>query len=174
MNIVLVGYRAAGKSTIGKKLATELGFNFYDVDRFMEPRIAPKTLSEYYSEVGEIGFRPLETEIVLDLCSRPKSVIAFGAGSLMREKNKHAAKMNAHIVYIEVPPKELWNRIQSDPNSHHTRPNLAGGGYKEVEIMLKNREPDYISCSNLIVNGENSTPEIVRKIVTFYKSNLHT
>ena len=46
MNIVLVGYRAAGKSTIGKQLATELGFNFYDVDRFMEPRIAPKTLSE--------------------------------------------------------------------------------------------------------------------------------
>lgn len=174
MNIVLVGYRAAGKSTIGKKLATELGFNFYDVDRFMEPRIAPKTLSEYYSEVGEIGFRPLETEIVLDLCSRPESVIAFGAGSLMRKKNKHAAKMNAHIVYIEVPPKELWNRIQSDPNSHHTRPNLAGGGYKEVEIMLKNREHDYISCSNLIVNGENSTPEIVRKIVTFYKSNLRT
>mgnify|MGYP002885401145 CR=1 FL=1 len=172
MNIILVGYRAAGKSTIGKELATKLNFNFYDVDRFIEPRITPKTLSEFYLEVGEEGFRPLETEIVLDLCNRPQSVISLGAGSLMRKKNQQAAKKNAQIIYIKVPAKDLWSRIQLDPNSKKTRPNLAGGGFKEVETMLKIREPDYLSCSNLIVDGTMPISELVEQIILFCQSNL--
>ena len=174
MNVVLVGYRAAGKSTIGEKLALKLGFNFYDVDRYIEPHIYPETLTEFYSKVGEKGFRPLETKIVIKLCNRPQSVIAFGAGSLMRNRNQQAAKKNGFVIYVKVPAKELWNRIQSDPNSNHTRPNLAGGGFEEVQIFLRNREPDYLSCSNLIVDGMKPTAEIVQQITQFYRSNLRT
>ena len=174
MNIILVGYRAAGKSTIGNKLASELSFNFYDVDRYIEHRIAPATLTEFYSKFGEAGFRPIETEVVINLCSQSQSIIAFGAGSLMRRKNQQAVKENALVIYIKVPAKELWNRIQTDPKSSHTRPNLSGGGLKEVQDMLENRESDYLSCSNLIVDGMKPSEEIVQQITQFYRSNLRT
>jgi shikimate kinase len=92
----------------------------------------------------------------------------------MRNRNQQAAKRNGFVIYVKVPAKELWNRIQSDPNSDHTRPNLAGGGLEEVQIVLRNREPDYLSCSNLIVDGMKPSEEIVQQITQFYRSNLRT
>ena len=171
MNIVLIGYRAAGKSTIGKHLASKLGLTFYDVDRHIESRIAPETLTAFYTRVGENGFRPIETEIVLELCDKSEAVIAFGAGSLIRKPNQQSIKLNTLVVYVKVPARKLWARIQSDPSSGHTRPDLAGGGLKEVKYMLEKREPVYNECSDIVVNGNQSTTSIVDEIILIYNSN---
>ena len=69
MNIVLVGYRAAGKSTLGQLLSKTLGMPFLDIDRGIEQRIGKQTLTEFYREVGEEGFRPIETDVVVEMCS---------------------------------------------------------------------------------------------------------
>ena len=69
MKIVLVGYRAAGKSTLGLLLAQRLGWPYMDIDRGIETRI-DKTLSEFYEEVGEESFRRLETEVVEEMCRK--------------------------------------------------------------------------------------------------------
>ena len=128
MRIVLVGYRAAGKSTLGQLLSKTLNMPFLDIDRSIEQRIGKQTLIEFYREVGEEGFRPMETDLVVEMCSANSATIAFGAGSLTLERNQQAATENSLVVYLQVPVADLWKRIQFDPSGNHTRPNLARGG----------------------------------------------
>ncbi|MGY8827483.1 MAG: shikimate kinase [Candidatus Latescibacterota bacterium] len=169
MKIVLVGYRAAGKSTLGKKISAQLAMPYLDIDRGIEQRIGEQTLTAFYGEVGEEGFRPLETEVVVEMCQAERAVIAFGAGSLMRPANQEAAQNNALVVYLQVSVAELWRRIQGDPTSGHTRPNLAGGGIAEVEDMLALREPIYLVCADLLLDGALSTDDLIERVVSAYK-----
>lgn len=168
MNIVLIGYRAAGKSTLGKKISARLDMPYLDIDRGIEQRIGEQTLTDFYGRVGEEGFRPLETEVVVEMCQAERAVIAFGAGSLMRAANQEAARHNALVVYLQVGVAELWRRIQSDPISGHTRPNLAGGGIAEVEEMLAQREPVYLACADLVLDGTLSPEELLERVVSTY------
>ena len=174
MNIVLVGYRAAGKSTLGRLLPNTLDMPFLDIDRGIEQRIGKQTLTEFYSEVGEEGFRPIETDVVVEMCSSNRAVIAFGAGSLTREHNQQAATENSLLVYLQVPVAELWQRIQSDPSSDQTRPNLAGGGMEEVVHMLAQREPVYLACADLVVDGTEHPEAMLQRVVEAYQRAAST
>ena len=169
MNIVLVGYRAAGKSTLGQLLSNALDMPFLDIDRGIEQRIGKQTLTEFYREVGEEGFRPIETDVVVEMCSSNRAVIAFGAGSLTRKRNQQAATENSLVVYLQVPVAELWQRIQSDPSSYQTRPNLAGGGMEEVVHMLAQREPIYLACADLVVDGTKEPEALLQRAVEAYR-----
>ena len=100
MKIVLVGYRAAGKSTLGRLLSDALDMPFLDVDRGIEQRIGDQTLTAFYKEVGEEGFRPIETDVVIEMCTTERAVIAFGAGSLMRARNQQAADSAAETSRV--------------------------------------------------------------------------
>ena len=169
MKIVLVGYRAAGKSTLGRLLSDALDMPFLDVDRGIEQRIGDQTLTAFYKEVGEEGFRPIETDVVVEMCTTERAVIAFGAGSLMRARNQQAATENSLVVYLQVPVAELWQRIQSDPSSDQTRPNLAGGGVEEVVHMLAQREPVYLACADLVVDGTEQPEAMLQCVVEAYR-----
>ena len=114
MKIVLVGYRAAGKSTLGLLLAQRLGWPYMDIDRGIETRI-DKTLSEFYEEVGEESFRRLETEVVEEMCREDECVISFGAGSIIKERNQAAARRPAARDAAGQPARQL-PRVQ-----HHAR-----------------------------------------------------
>ena len=151
--IVIVGYRASGKSTLGGILAQRLEWPLLDVDRGIEERIGTTNLAEYYLQVGEEGYRPLETEVVIEMCSKEECVISFGAGTLQTQVNREHACRDAFVVYLKATPDELWRRIAADPNSATTRPNLAGGGLAEVIEKLAEREPVYEQCADLVVDA---------------------
>jgi len=169
LKIVLIGYRAAGKSTLGKMLSARLNMPYMDIDRGIEERIGEQTLKDFYQQVGEDGFRPLETAVVEEMCRHERIVLAFGAGSLMRQANQQAARRNSLVVYLQVPVKELWRRIQSDPTSGDTRPNLSRGGLIEVEEMLAQREPTYLDCADLVLGGTLPTEQLADDIVAAYE-----
>ncbi len=169
MKIVLVGYRAAGKSTLGKRISARLDMPYLDIDRGIEQRIGEQTLTDFYGAVGEQGFRPLETEVVVEMCQAQRAVIAFGAGSLTRTANQEAARHNALVVYLQVGVDELWRRIESDPSSGHTRPNLAGGGIAEVKEMLAMREPVYVACADLVLDGALPPDELLERVIEAYR-----
>lgn len=150
--IVLVGYRASGKSTLGKILAQRLGWPLLDIDRGIEERI-DTSLAEHYREVGEAGFRPLETEVVVEMCRQDDCVVAFGAGTLQTPVNREHACRDALVVYLKVSAQELWRRIATDPISAATRPDLSTGGLAEVIEKLAEREPVYEACAGLTVDA---------------------
>ena len=164
MKIVLIGYRGCGKSMLGRMLSERLGWPLLDIDRGIEEKRPGWMLTDLWLSIGDEAYRVIEAEVVREMCSRDECVISFGAGSLGRPENRVYACRDALVVYLEMTDEALWERIQSDPRSAATRPNLAGGGLEEVAEMLGRRDPVYRECADLRVDAT-LAPERLADIV---------
>ena len=145
MSTVLIGYRGSGKSTIGQKLADHLWQKFVDTDQLITKR-AGKTIAEIFQQDGEAKFREMEAEVVKEVAQLQEHVIALGGGAPLREENRRTIKDAGHrVIYLKCEPAELLKRIQNDPDTASTRPDLTalGGGEAEITKVLTDREPIY-------------------------------
>lgn len=161
MSIVLIGYRGSGKTTIGKRLADRLWQSFVDVDDLIVKK-AGKNIKQIFEQHGEAHFRDLETEAVKEICKLSDHVIGLGGGTLGREENRRAIREAGHkVIYLKCEPAELHRRIQADPQSIETRPNLTnlGGGIEEIKKMLAEREPIYRQVMHAELDVTHLTPE---------------
>ena len=166
MKVVLIGYRASGKTTIGKRLAECLGWPFLDVDRGIE-EASGMTLSQLFQERGEPFYRNLENQVVTEMCSGNECVVTFGAGTIIQLQNQKLARHESLVVYLEATPEVLWHRMESDPNTINTRPNLSIGGYEEVVQMLSKRAPIYKKCADLICDATIDPEILSNRILQF-------
>ena len=172
--IVIVGHRASGKSTLGAILAKRLGWPLLDIDRGIEERI-DTSLADYYREAGEEGYRPLETEVVIEMCAQEVvRDIVRGAAPCKTPANREHACRHAMVVYLKTSADELWRRIAADPNSATTRPNLAGGGLAEVIEKLEEREPVYEQCADLIVDATAPPQAIADEVLLAFDGRAST
>ena len=172
MNIVLIGYRAAGKSTLGRLLAQRLGWTCLDIDRGIEEQ-SGKPVKALLEE-GDQVYRDVESAVVASMCQRDQCVIAFGAGSLMRPENRIWACRNSMVFYLELPASQLWDRIRADPASPDTRPNLAGGGLLEVEEMLEQRAPAYRECADHILDSSLTPERLAAEVLAAWERRTST
>ena len=165
MKISLIGYRASGKSTLGRELSRRLGWPLLDIDRGIEARFPGETLTELWLRVGDARFREIEAEVVEEMCAGDECVISFGAGTLGRPENRGQACREALVVYLEMSAEGLWERMQADPRSASTRPNLAGGGFQEVVTLLAERDPVYRECAGLLVDATLPTEQLADIVI---------
>ena len=164
MHVVLIGYRAAGKTTAGRLAAELLGWAYLDVDRGIEQRCR-LTITEILDRHGEPYYRDVESEVVAEMCAHDDSVVSFGGGTIMRAINQQHARRDGLVVYLETDADELWRRIEADPASAATRPNLAGGGLQEVVTMLAQRAPVYRANADLTLDATLPPRELADRIV---------
>jgi len=161
MSIGLIGYRGSGKSTIGKRLADRLWQKFVDTDqRIIE--LAGKNIREIFEQDGEPKFRDMETQVLREVCQEKEIVIAFGGGALDREENRQLIKESGiKLIYLRCEPPELFRRIQADPQTGETRPNLTelAGGIEEIKTVLARREPIWRSMEAAELDVTHLTPE---------------
>lgn len=147
MNIVLIGYRGSGKTSVGKKLADELWKDFVDTDAEICKRFDGATIKQIWDEHGETEFRRVECEVVADVFKKSDQVIALGGGTLMQPAARAVveAAEGDQRVYLACEAKVLAERIAGDTATAATRPNLTGlgGGVEEVEKVLAERDPIY-------------------------------
>ncbi len=87
LSIALIGYRGTGKTTVARRLALQLQYDWVDADVEIELR-AVKSIAEIFQQSGEAAFRDLETQMVAELCCRQKTILALGGGSIFAEKNR--------------------------------------------------------------------------------------
>ena len=165
MKISLIGYRASGKSTLGRELSRRLGWPLLDIDRGIEARFPGETLTELWLRVGDARFREIEAEVVEEMCAGDECVISFGAGTLGRPENRGQGCREALVVYLEMSAEGLWERMQADPRSASTRPNLAGGGFQEVVTLLAERDPVYRECAGLLVDATLPTEQLADIVI---------
>lgn len=99
-NIVLIGMPGCGKSTIGKLLAQETGHKFIDTDEEIVKKIG-KTIPDIFAEVGESGFRKIESEVIKEISSVQNAVIATGGGAVLNKDNVRSLKENGRIYFID-------------------------------------------------------------------------
>ena len=152
MRVIFVGYRASGKSTVGQLVANQLSWPLLDVDRGIE-QLSGVTIKALYEDQGNARYREIEEQVVVQMCAQDSVVISFGAGTIMQPANERIAKTDSLVVYLELPATELWRRMQADPHSEITRPNLSTGGMEEVVEMLKKRGPVYQRNADLKLDG---------------------
>jgi shikimate kinase len=153
MNVVLMGYRGSGKSTIGRHLAERLGLDFVDVDDEVCRRLAMPDIAAVWSQLGEAAFRDAESQTVRELIADDGRVIALGGGSVMRDESRAALAAAGHClrVYLRCDPTELLHRVRSDEKFTQHRPNRPelGGGLEQIQAMLAVREPIYKALADL-------------------------
>lgn len=159
MNIVLIGYRATGKTTLARLLAERLGWQWIDADVEIERR-AGKTIAEIFAQDGEPAFRELESQVIAELCAQANIVIAAGGGAPLRPENRRAMKAGGKVVWLQASPQTIYQRMYSDPTTSQRRPNLtARGGMEEIVELLAKREPIYRETADFAVDTEGKTPE---------------
>jgi shikimate kinase len=160
MNIVLIGYRGTGKSTVGRLIAAQLGMAFIDADEELERR-AGQSIREIFGAGGEPAFRDLEAAVLADLMDQDKRVLALGGGVVLRPENRALIGQAKNcIVWLQADAKTLERRINTDTATSQRRPNLtSSGGLAEIEHLLATREPLYRECAHFAVDTEGQSPE---------------
>jgi len=161
MNLVLIGYRGTGKSTVARLLAEKLHWPWFDADQQIEAR-AGMSIARIFSEQGEPAFRDWESQVVADLAQRERCVLALGGGAVMRPANREILARQGKIVWLKASPEMLWKRIQHDLSTAERRPNLTSqGGITEIIATLDARNPIYRECAQWEVDTQGMTPEQV-------------
>ena len=147
MNTVfIVGFMGAGKSTIGKKIATKMGYSYTDLDSTIAG-IEQKSITQIITEKGEPYFRKIEAD-TLRQTTLSRQIIATGGGTACFFDNMNWMKAMGIVVYIELDEGVLLNRIQS--TNLNTRPLIRGMNMDElknfIHSKLQERTPYYASA----------------------------
>ncbi len=160
-HIALTGFMGAGKSTVGRKLAEEMAYEFVDTDLLIE-RLSGRTIPEIFRLDGEKKFRELETSVIQKIFrdSSPK-VISFGGGAILDERNCDVIRENCLNIWLWVSIPVVLARVVAGD-----RPLLSSfNPGKKAEFLLAVRKPRYLRLADLVINSEQGTVlDIVRRI----------
>ncbi len=168
MNIVLTGMRASGKTSLGKELAKELGWNFVDIDHLIEDRVNKK-IDHYVKEVGWKKFRALEHEIALECAELNNTIISTGGGTMMNPKSAAALKKTGFIVLLTCPLEIL----QKNLGASYERPSLTGekSALEELQEIWEKRQETYHAVADL-THDTSSWPNIDKLIKNLRKQEI--
>jgi len=165
--LILVGYRATGKSTLGKLLAERWGFDFVDTDEAIEER-ARRSIAQIFKRDGERAFRDLEERVVADVLNVPKPlVVATGGGAPLRESTRRLMKERGVVVRLVASVETIARRMLGDQTTSARRPSLTGASspVAEIERVLTAREPIYRDAATFEVDTDGKTiDELVEEI----------
>jgi shikimate kinase len=170
-SIALIGFMATGKSTIGKKLAEELGENY----RFIETdqiiiKDAGKSIPEIFTKDGEIRFREYEIAACKKASKLEKVIISCGGGVVLNKINIDYLQQNCHIILLTASLEEIYNRALKDGTEK--RPVIDKKNPKQkIKEILNFRNPFYEAAAEYICD---TTGKSIDEIVTIIlkKTNL--
>lgn len=168
---VMVGAPGAGKSTIGRRLATALGVDIVDTDAEIERREG-RLIREIFVEDGEASFRAIEEDVVRDALARAEGVVSLGGGAVLSERTR--ALLQGHtVVFLDITAHEgllrtgiAGRRRGRSGKDDDVRPLLSGtdpeGRYR---ALIAERRPLYEQVATLVVHTDRRSPgKVVREI----------
>ncbi len=149
-NVFLVGPMGAGKSTVGKIVAEQLGLDFLDSDRVMEERTGAD-IAWIFDVEGERGFRDREEELLDELTGLSGVLVATGGGAILRPDTRKRLISRGTVIYLETPLTQQVERTSSDKR----RPLLRDGEPREIlERLQEEREPLYRHVADLVFRAD--------------------
>jgi shikimate kinase len=160
-NIALIGFMGTGKSTVGRMIAEQLHFDFLDTDELVEAR-AGKSVAAIFTDEGEAAFRRHEQEIVAELATRRKTIIATGGGLGANEAHLASLKQHALVVCLWASPETIWEHVR-----HQThRPLLREADpLAKIRQLLAAREPVYKQADVLLSTEVRSLKEVAQCVL---------
>ena len=159
MNLVLIGYRCTGKTTIGRILADHLGWPLVDTDRLIQER-AGKSIKEIVAEGGWSEFRRIEREVVADVAAGDRQIVSAGGGAILEDANARALRAAGKVVLLTAAPETIWHRMKADPKTLAERPDLTdSGGIAEVRRLLGQRGEKYDAACHYRIQTDRFDPD---------------
>lgn len=159
-NIVLTGFMASGKTTVGKELSKKLMRVFYDTDQLIEED-QKKSIQEIFKIHGEDGFRSMESDLIRRLSTHTNCVIATGGGAVLRAQNRETLRKNGILVNL-VPSEEVLRARLLE--AAKTRPLLTD--FESAKKKMAEREPYYADCDlRISVTQEKNPAELAEEII---------
>lgn len=169
--LVLTGFMGAGKSTIGRLLATRLGWEFLDLDTHLENRTG-STIPDLFSRHGEPHFRRLESTALASALSRNRTVLALGGGAPEEITNRLLIEQTpaTFAIFLDAPFPLLFDRCMLQEIS---RPVLADPTL--AELRFARRRPFYQRLAHLTIDTSAQSPEqTVEAVVAALNQKAHT
>lgn len=166
--IFLTGYMGSGKTSAGKTLATQLGYEFIDLDKFVEQEYK-MTIPEIFSSKGEKEFRAMEHNALKKVIEKENTVVACGGGTPCYYNNMEMMNNNGTTVYLKMSADSLVNRLM---NAKDKRPLILNKDEKQlrefVNRQLEKREDTYHQAQ-YIVKGKDLN---VKELAAFVKEQI--
>lgn len=157
LNVVLIGFMGCGKSVIGPRLATLLGFDFLDTDQLIV-EAAGKSIPDIFAAEGEAGFRAHETAALQSLLARGqlRSVISTGGGIVTQPTNEAALRALGCLLWLTSSDETLWQRVRRN----RERPLLHTDDPRQTfDELLTRRRPLYQALADLTIDTTGLTVE---------------
>lgn len=160
-HVALTGFMAAGKSTIGKKLARKLGVNFYDIDEIVVEQHG--AISDIFYAQGEKQFRQYEHDAIAHVLDEGQpGIIALGGGAVTHDPTLRMLKKRTYRVFVKVPPEQILGRLRKSPR---VRPLIGPTpSLSKIRDLYEQRMPRYAHADCVIEAGDLSTTQIVDQI----------
>lgn len=160
-NIILIGMMGAGKTTVGKLLAKQLGKTFIDSDEEIQRRTGV-TIPHIFDVEGEAGFRLRESGVIQDILRQDGIVLATGGGAILSPQNRAMMKQNGVVIYLKSNVHDLWQRTRHD----HNRPLLQTENPRaKLQELHDQRDPLYAETADLIIpTGKQSVQILLDKL----------
>ncbi|MEN9203924.1 MAG: shikimate kinase [Thermostichus sp. DG_1_6_bins_120] len=169
VNLYLVGMMASGKSTLGAELASQLGWQFFDTDTLVE-QVAGCSVAELFAKEGEAYFRDLETQVLAQLSSYTRLVIATGGGVVLRPQN-WGYLHHGLTIWLDVAPTLIWQRLLRDPGQ---RPLLqTEDPQAALHTLMQQRQPFYRQADVRVpISSEISPPQLAQQVWQAIRARL--
>ena len=155
--IFLVGFMGAGKTTVGRALARDLEYAFFDLDDLIAARTG-KSVQEIFAELGEAEFRSLERAAINSCRNMVRSVVALGGGAYVQEENRTMLRAIGTTIWLDCPIEICLKRISGDKS----RPLL--GDEDEMKALLAQRRAAYAQADHSVQAGEITPEELAIEI----------
>ena len=166
-NIVLVGFMGTGKSSVGRRLASQLRMRYVDTDDIIE-RDSGRRISNIFSEDGEPAFRDLESAAIRKASKLYNHVVSTGGGAVLRKTNMEVLKQSGIIFCLTATPDEIYRRVRHQ--SH--RPLLqTPDPLAKIRSMLAERKPYYAEADYMVRTTGRPFREIIGYIKHVYAKN---
>ena len=167
--ILLLGYRATGKTTCGKILAKRLGWRFFDMDKALKERFG-KNIDEVVEVMGWGAFRAEEKRLLHEILTSPHyemCVVSTGGGVVLHQELLEKIPPHIITVWLKASPTTIAKRMSLDGNTAKDRPPLTqlSDPISEIQEVLNEREPLYRRFSHMTIDVDGLTPhEISERI----------
>jgi shikimate kinase len=159
--LVLVGLMGAGKSTIGRRLAKQIGWRFVDSDEEIEAA-AGCSIADIFTIHGEAIFRDLEKRVIARLVGEEPMVLATGGGAWMQPEVRSVIKAHATSVWLRAELGVLTDRV----SKRNTRPLLETGDKHDIlDRLMQERYPVYALADYVVDSSDGPHERVVDRVI---------
>lgn len=163
MNITIIGFRGAGKTTVSRLLSKRLGKRLVSTDEEIEKK-TKASIEKFVKKHGWDKFREIEAEVIEYVSDFDECIFDTGGGIVMRNENIINLKKNSLIVLLTADIKTLTERLKQSK-----RPALTKKGYlDEIRDILREREARYKNAADYTIDTSRLKPEEICDIITHY------